>query len=124
MRIYARGADGTAQNLVITKQNTLFSLPADYRVLSYSDGVFLLEKEGRYGFLDYTGRWIAQPIYAGATAFCEGLAVLEDANGQKGVIDTTGNFVVPMEFDEIAPCSGGILALCKGEAWTLLQKVR
>lgn len=124
MRVRTLAADGTVQNLVITQAGTLFSLPADYRAVAYSDGVFLMEKEGRYGFFDYTGRWIAQPVYAAASAFCEGLAVVEDAQGKKGVIDTAGSFVVPLEFDEIAPVSGGILALCRDLKWVVLQKVK
>ena len=114
----------TDEDLVMRIDGTLYDIPGGYTVKAYSDGVFLLEKDGLYGFMDYTGKWIAQPVYDSAEAFSEGLAVV--GSGEKrGVIDTEGNFVVPMVFDYIQSCSGGTIAAWdKDNGWNILSKVK
>lgn len=103
---------------------TLYDVPGGYTVKAYSDGVFLLEKNGLYGFMDYTGSWIAQPIYDYAEPFSEGLAVIGSGN-KRGVIDTSGRFVIPMLFDYIQSCSGGIItAWDEANGWHIFNKVK
>ncbi|MBQ8510155.1 MAG: WG repeat-containing protein [Clostridia bacterium] len=110
---------------IIRSDGTEFPIPSGYTVKAYSNGVMLLEKDGLYGFLDYTGKWIAQPIYTYAEPFNEGLAVIGDTNGKKGVIDTSGEFVIPQLFDEIGSASGGLItAYNEGSGWTLFNKVQ
>ena len=102
-----------------------FYVPEDYNVKAYSNGVILLEKDGWYGFMNYLGEWIAQPIYKYAQPFYEGVAVIGLENGKKALIDTNGNLVVKFKYDLISNCTGGIVALYeKTEGWTILNKVR
>ncbi len=106
-----------------TENNRFFYLPRDFNLISYSDGVFLLEKDGRYGYLDHTGHWIADPVYVEATPFFEGLATVRGEDGRVGVMDRTGEFVIPREFDAIT-FSGGVFTLCADNEWVVLHKVR
>ena len=107
----------------LSEGNQFFYLPRDFNLISYTDGVFLLEKDGRYGYLDYTGRWIVDPVYTEATPFSEGLAVVCSEDGKKGVIDRSGAFVIPPEFEEIT-FSGGVFTLCADNEWVVFHKVR
>ena len=112
------------EEIVIGTDGKEFFIPSHYRVISYSDGVFLLERDGLYGFYDYSGKWIAQPVYSAAKPFNEGLAAVEK-EGLVGVIDTNGNFVVPMIFDHIESASGGVICAYDDETgWTLLNKMK
>ena len=109
---------------VIRTDGTEYSIPGGFEVKAYSDGVFLLEKDGLYGFMDYTGRWIAQPEYDTAEPFVEGLAVL-GKNGNVGLIDTEGNIVIPLIFDKVQSCSGGtISAWDKDNGWAIFNKLK
>ena len=109
---------------VIRTDGTEYPIPGGFTVKAYSDGVFLLEKDGYFGFMDYTGRWIAQPEYNSAEPFVEGLAVIEKG-GKYGVIDTEGNIVLPMIFDSVQSCSGGIIsAWDKNNGWSIFNKVK
>ena len=109
--------------LLIRIDNTLFPVPSGYTVTAYSCGVILLEKDGLYGFMDYTGKWIAQPIYDYAEPFSEGLGVI-GKDGKVGLIDSEGNFVLPMVFDRVQSCSGGIIAAWdQVNGWTLFNKM-
>lgn len=118
-----RQTDDGRERLILTEDNRLFYLPKDFNLVCYSDGVFLLEKGGRYGYLDYTGRWIADPVYREATPFFEGLCAVRREDGKIGVLDTAGGVVVPFEFDEIS-ISGGVIALYNAGRWFVVHKVQ
>ena len=98
-------------------------VPEGYNLVSYSDGILLVERNGRYGYYHRDGYWVVQPIYTYAAPFIEGLAVL-GVNDKFGVIDTSGNVVIPFHYSSISNASTGIFA-CYSEAygWQILAKV-
>lgn len=111
------------EDILIRSDGTEFPTPTDYRVIAYSNGMILLEKDGKYGYMDHTGRWILQPIYDIAEPFYEGLAVV-GIDGKVGMVDTNGDPAVPFAFDRIENASGGVIA-CYSEAsgWLILNKL-
>lgn len=113
----------TDTEVLIRRDDTEFPLPPDYKLVSYSNGMILLEKNGKYGFMNHLGKWIIQPVYDYAEPYCEGLAVI--GNGEKmGLVDVDGNFVIPMIFDSIENVSGGIIAAYSdSDGWSLFNKM-
>ena len=102
-----------------------FELPEGCKIVSYSDGVILLECEGKYGYMDATGAWIAQPIYDRAQPFIEGLAVCGFADGTMLMLDTSGSVVIPAgTYNHISNCSSGVIAAWDyNRGWDVLWKV-
>ena len=120
-----RGNTIVERELIVNLYGVPFYIPDDYNIKSYSNGMILLEKNGYYGFMNYLGEWVAQPIYRSAQPFYEGVAVIGLANGKKALIDTKGNLIARFRYDAISNCTGGIVALYeKGQGWTILNKVR
>ncbi len=112
----------TEEDRLLRTDGTFLELPNGYTLKGYSDGMILLEKDGLYGFLDYTGGWIASPCYASATPFLGGYAVLETADGRFGMIDTEGNIVLPFTYDHISMVSGDLVAAYREEnGWTVMK---
>ena len=110
------------RSLLLRKDGSLYELPQGYELEAYSEGMLLLSRNGRYGFTDYSGAWIAQPIYADAEPFIQGLAVLTTDDGRKGMIDTEGNVVLPFAYDELSSVSSGLVAgFREGEGWTVFR---
>ncbi len=110
---------------VLQRYGDFMHIPNDFNIISYSDGIFLFEKEGRYGYMSYEGRWIVQPTFTYARPFFEGLGVVGYENGKKGIVDTKGNFVLAMEFDKITDCSGGVITLYdKDYGWRIVHKLK
>jgi hypothetical protein len=110
------------EQILIRTDGTEYELPAGYTLEGYSDGMILLSKDGRYGFIDYTGEWIAQPIYTAATPFVCGLATLTTEDGRVGMIDTEGNIVLQFTYDYISQVSDGLIAVYRKEnGWTVLK---
>jgi len=111
-------------NILVDINGREFDIPQGYNLINYSDGVLLLEKDGYYGYLDYTGCWIVQPIYTYAQPFMEGLAVVGYANGRKCVVDTRGEVVIPFVYTEITNVSSGVIAAySSSEGWVLYNKM-
>ncbi len=120
---YFRGKLVSEYQVFIDREGDEFKTPADYSVYSYSNGRILLEKDGKYGYMTSRGRWLCAPEFTYARPFFEGLAVVGDLNGKKGVIDRDGKYVIDPMFDEITDCSGGIICAYSSECgWQIFNK--
>ncbi len=110
------------EDVLIDRYGNEFPLPAGYKLLSYSDGMIVLEKNGKVGVMDYTGNWIAEPIYASAAPFVDGLSALTTADGRVGMIDTKGNIILPFAYEHISQASSGLVtAYDKELGWQAFQ---
>lgn len=50
-----------------------------------------------FGFYDRNSQWVVEPIYDHVTSFKGGRSIVEK-DGKLGVIDTTGKYIVPIEY--------------------------
>ncbi len=112
------------EDILIDPYGAEYSIPSGYKLTSYSDGILLLEREGRYGYYHRDGYWIAQPIYTYALPFTEGIGVIGYIDGLRGAVDTSGNIVIPFEYDDITAVSTGVIACYSStNGWQLLAKM-
>ncbi|MBQ7923582.1 MAG: WG repeat-containing protein [Clostridia bacterium] len=110
------------EDVLVDRNGKEHALPAGFTLRGYSDGMILLEKNGRFGVMDYTGNWIAEPIYAAADPFVDGLAALTTADGRVGMIDTEGNIVLPFAYEYISQASSGLVVAYDAElGWQAFQ---
>lgn len=101
-----------------------YTIPEGYTLVSYSEGVLLLERQGRYGYFHKDGYWIAQPVYTSAMPFVEGVAVLGRADGTFGAIDKEGKIVIPFDYTSLSNASSGIFAgFSPARGWEILAKM-
>ncbi len=114
----------SSEEVLLNTRGERFDLPYGYEVKGYSNGMILLKKNSRYGFMDYTGKWIAEPSYSYAEAFSEGLAVLKTSDGRFGMIDTKGNIVLPFAYSYLSSSSSGIIiAYSEDSGWEIFRKM-
>lgn len=113
------------EDFLMDTEGNEFPIPEGYDIVSYSDGVILLEQDGKYGYMDYTGAWIAQPIYDYARPFSEGLAVAGFSDGVRLMLDTEGNIVIPAgRYEYISDVSSGVIAVRTiAGTWEILHKM-
>src|SRR5262245_51637426 len=79
-------------------------------------GLFLIEKGGRYGYMDRDGAIKIAPQFDQAAPFSEGLAVAA-VGARAGFIDDHGKFVINPQFDSASPFSEGMAAVRVGNDW-------
>lgn len=78
------------------KESEIVSVGAYFR-----DNRAAMAKEGKIGYIDYSGKFVVAPIYDGAEPFGTGLATVQK-QGLWGVIDTLGKEIVPCKYEYIA----------------------
>lgn len=122
---YQRDTVVAEEDILIYRDNSKFAIPYGYDLIGYSNGILLLRKDGRYGYMDNTGKWLVQPSYQYARPFLEGLAVITASNGKKFMIDTDGNVVLPAVYDYISDCSDGVVtAYERVHGWSVFNKMK
>lgn len=92
------------------KDGTLLSKDTYDQVSDFQNGMAIVKKGGKYGYLSISGRDLP-PIYQEARYFENGLAPVRE-KGKWGVIDTVGQEVVPPTYKDTGPhYSEGLLAV-------------
>ena len=112
-------------NVLVDKKGKTLDIPGNYELKNYSDGVMLLHKNGKYGYMNTDRSWVYPAIFDDARPFIQGLAVAE-TDGNYGVIDTEGNVILPFTFDYISDVSDGLIAAYSYEygwqIYTIVEK--
>ncbi len=100
------------------------SNPSDYNetenqkmsnpIFSFYDGVGIILKYNKYGFIDTTGKIIVPPIYDEAIPFSNGFAAVRHGKFW-GFIDKTGKEIIPLQYESACSFSKEGLA-CVGAA--------
>ena len=77
--------------------------------------------DGKWGYIDKSGKMVINPQYASAKSFSEGLAAvyIED---KWGYIDKTGKMVINPQYDDAEIFSTGLAAVKVGEKWGYIDK--
>lgn len=84
----------------------------DY-VNNYSCGLVLVEKDGKYGYVDTKGVEVVPCNFEVARSFSEEVALVR-MNGKYGYIDLKGNYIVQPSYDDAEDFSCGVAITCKG----------
>ena len=79
-----------------------------------SKSLFSVERDGKFGYIDRTGKIVITLKFEGANEFHEGLALVT-ANGKKLFIDTTGRIMIKPDFDIVDDFSEGLAAVNVGQ---------
>lgn len=119
--------DGTVfvvgdEDVLIYDDGSRFPVPVGYDIISYSNGMILLSKDGKYGYMSYTGEWIVDPYLTYAEPFYEGLAVVGKGSS-RALIDVNGKEIIPFgQFSHISNASSGLIAVYGDDGWKVLYK--
>ena len=115
---------GTDDDILVYPDGSRFYIPSGYKLEAYSDGMILLSRDGKYGYMDYTGKWVVEMGLKSAAPFVEGVAAVQKANGKYGMIDTEGNTVIPFRYDYISNVSSGLVAAYSEDGgWEIYTKM-
>ena len=108
-------------NLLNKKSNTLLYRRWYNDIDDFSEGLAKVELNGKYGFIDKTGREVIPCKYDFAYGFSDGLASIE-LNGKYGYIDKTGREVIPCKYDFAYGFSDGLASIELNEKYGCIDK--
>jgi serine/threonine protein kinase len=105
----------TAPTSPTSSENVNFAIQAQFdSVGSFSEGLAEVKVDGKWGYIDKSGKIVIQPQFDDVSKFSEGLAKAWIAGQNWGYIDKTGNFVIPQQFtkDNANNFSEGLARAC------------
>ncbi len=113
------------ENVLITTKGTVIAPPEGYNLVTCTEGIMVLERNGRYGYYDPdTQTWIAQPMYTYIEPFYEGLGVIGMEGESIGAIDKNGTVVIPFKFSYVSYMSTGIISAYSTDCgWQVFAKL-
>lgn len=76
-------------------------------VYDFSEGLFLIKKNGAFGFLDEQGRLRIANRYDSARSFSEGMAAIQ-LRGKWGFIDSEERLAIQPHYDEVGDFKDGV----------------
>lgn len=88
------------------------------------EGLAVVSKDGKYGFINKSGKLVIPLEYGYAQAFSEGLASVQGADGKYGFINKTGKVVIPFKYTGIGSDTEGVHtgSFYKGESMVWLDE--
>src|SRR4051812_14853451 len=81
-----------------------------------------VQQNGKWGYIDVSGKIVIEPRFAWAEEFSEGLAAFENEDGKHGYIDETGKVVIEPVFDNWTEFSEGLAAVSVNFEWGYIDK--
>lgn len=109
----------------------IFTLKNADKVTEFREGLAIVEKNDKEGFIDKTGKYVVEPKYERLSIFTEGLAAFgimdkskdeEEQNFKYGFLDKQGEILINAQFDEVLNFSEGLAAVKKGEKFGFIDK--
>ncbi|HRH44102.1 MAG TPA: WG repeat-containing protein [Pyrinomonadaceae bacterium] len=81
-----------------------------------------IQKNGKWGYIDKTGKIVIEPQFYWVEEFSEGLAAFETEDGKHGYIDETGKIVIEAKLDRAEPFSEGLAPVAVNFEWGFMDK--
>ncbi|MBU3130577.1 WG repeat-containing protein [Clostridium tagluense] len=112
------------ENKIITKDTTEVKYAIEPKLNYANDfigGLALVEVDGKYGFIDKTGKIVIEPQFNAVNNFSEDLAYVV-VDGKYGFINKTGKIVIKPQFDDVTSFSEGLAMVNVGNLWGFIDK--
>jgi hypothetical protein len=112
---------------VLSKENKIgfinwagkFIVPCTYEYDKYydyefSDGLAAISVDGKWGYLDATGKMVISPVYSRAHKFMDSTAIVKDDTYK--IIDVTGKVLADLkQYDSVDDYGEGLFGVSKGK---------
>lgn len=114
----------TVKRGYIDKSGKVIASPANDRVFSAGKKGILLSKDGRYGWVNREGTYIAHTIYTGLLPDEEdGVLLAQDENKKWGLISMAdGHEILPFSYKEIRSLGSGYFGYKEEDKWGIAGK--
>ena len=98
------------------------AVPFEYDFLDEcEDGVFIAQKDEKYGLISSTGDILAPLDFDDIDIFEDGLAKAEK-DGKVGFLDVSGRVAIPFKYCRASAFKGGIASTQKEDKWYIVDK--
>ncbi|WP_176220607.1 WG repeat-containing protein [Cohnella massiliensis] len=116
------------KRMIVNKEGTVISDLPQYKdaefiyETGFNEGYAAISVDGKWGYIDTSGKEIVAPKYDEALNFSNGLAAIK-VNNQWGFIDKSGKVIISPQYDEVGYFSPeGFAYVVKGEKYGFIDK--
>lgn len=95
--------------------------PQSYTALAFSDGLALIEQNGKFGYIDRTGKVAIEPQFVQAKSFVQEMAPVV-VNGKWGYINKSGNVVIQPQFESAQTFSEDLAGVKLQGKWGFIDR--
>lgn len=88
----------------------------------YSEGLAVVEQNGKKGYIDLDGNEVTPIVYWDAQDFYNGLGCVQNEEGLYGYVDATGREVIPCRFESADSFYGDVTPVCLDGSYGLIDK--
>jgi len=93
----------------------------DVSVFGFTGGPAPVRSNGKWGYINKSGKWVIDPQFDGAWNFADGLAPVA-VSGKWGYIDTGGKWAVNPQFETAFYFDQGYAPVRTGDKWIFIDK--
>ena len=111
----------TMRNLAI-KASLLLFLFSSCAFAQENNSPRPIQQNGKWGYIDSTGKIVIKPQFVWAEEFSEGLAAFANEDGKHGYIDESGQVVIEPIFNNWTDFSEGLAAVSINFEWGYIDK--
>ena len=90
--------------------------------LPFAEGLALVAKGNKYGFIDKSGSDVISADYTNARSFSDGIAPVSNQKNQWGYIDKSGKEVIAFQFQYADVFSNGQGRVMKAGKWFIIDR--
>lgn len=86
--------------------------------------LFLIQKEGKWGYIDQAGRIAIKPVFEQALDFSDGMAAVREGKNW-GYIDSSGKIAVPIRIEQLIAfpfCGDGAVVYDQGASMAIVDR--
>ncbi|MDR1594424.1 MAG: WG repeat-containing protein [Prevotellaceae bacterium] len=112
--------DGVCRDLNNIGSNWVINPQFD-DAMSFHEDMAAVKQNGKWGFIDKTGKRVIPPQFSLVQSFSEGLAAAKQ-DGKFGFIDKTGNWIINPKFDNVSGFSEGLAVVEQNRKWGVINK--
>lgn len=92
------------------QDGTISHLPRFDKVDNFSCGLAVVKKDGKFGYIDRTEKYVVEPKYDWAFSFYDDLGCVQEGKNW-GLIDKTGQWIKKPTYKQLEPLRDGIMAI-------------
>lgn len=116
---FAKAEVGDNQWVLFDSRGT--KLSSYENIFYFTEGRAEFQKDGKYGFLDESGKEVIPAIYEKADAFTESLSAVKK-DGKYGAIDKSGKELLPFEYSSLQIDGADQIWFVKDNEWGMMRR--
>lgn len=110
------------ENYALDAKGNIKKIEGVSEIGAQAEGLLMAKLNGKFGFINASGKTIIPCIYNEVESFSEGLALVRIEKDKYGFIDKKGKIVIPLSFSRATSFNNGLALISNDHGYQLIDK--